>query len=270
MNICFSKFCEATLDVIVVGGGLSALTTAYRLSQGGLKVKVLDGDENLGGRTRSHIYHGNSVSIGGTWALFENRFSLELANEVNAMPFVPDVIPKELAVSRIATHPYLLLQLWLIGNEMSSLRADYWNSEGAKELDNMSIEQWLQHQKQSYQWPPDALQAVRDWFWLMENFPPIQSNISALFGSVMLYKRTRSLSAEGLYLKGVFRWENGTGTFINAIADAILRLGGSISTSSQVTAIDYSTPKQVIVTLATGETVFAKKVVIFCHFTTQF
>jgi hypothetical protein len=175
---------------------------------------------------------------------------------------VPSVLPKELAVDRIATHPYLLLQLWLIGYDMSSSRADYWNSDGAKELDNMSIEQWLQRQNQSEQWVPDELQAVRDWFWLMENFPPIQSNISALFGSVMLYKRTRFLSAEGFYLKGVFRWENGTGTFVNAIADAIIRLGGSISTSSQVTAIDYTDPNQVIVKLATGETMIAKKVVI--------
>jgi ribulose 1,5-bisphosphate synthetase/thiazole synthase len=55
LNICLSKVYAATVDVIVVGGGLSALTTAYRLSQAGLKVKVFDGDETLGGHTRSRF-----------------------------------------------------------------------------------------------------------------------------------------------------------------------------------------------------------------------
>jgi ribulose 1,5-bisphosphate synthetase/thiazole synthase len=40
LNICSSKVYAATVDVIVIGSSLSALATAYRLSQAGLKVKV--------------------------------------------------------------------------------------------------------------------------------------------------------------------------------------------------------------------------------------
>ncbi|CAF4868963.1 unnamed protein product [Rotaria sp. Silwood1] len=145
---------------------------------------------------------------------------------------------------------------------MASLRDDYWNSLGAAELDNISIEQWMQQQQQMYLWTSDSLQAIRDWFWLIESYPSTLYNISALHGSVVLYKRLRLLSAEGLYTKGLYRWEGGTGTFVEAIRAAFVRLGGLISTSCQVVAIDYTDPDQVIVTLAIGATMTAKKIVV--------
>ena len=37
-------------DVIVVGGGMSGLQTAWRMEQEGLKVRVLEGRKRLGGR----------------------------------------------------------------------------------------------------------------------------------------------------------------------------------------------------------------------------
>ncbi|CAF4502340.1 unnamed protein product, partial [Rotaria sp. Silwood2] len=191
-------------------------------------------------RTRSAVYHGNSVSIGGTWALFENTFTLQLANEVNALPIVQPIIPKQLAVFRIALNPFLLLQFWLIGYQMASLRDDYWNSPGAAQLDNL----------------------CGTGFWLIESYPSTLYNISALHGSVVLYKRLRLLGAEGLYTKGLYRWEGGTGTFVEAIRVAFVRLGGFVSTSCQAIAIDYMNPNQVTVTLATGATMIAKKVVV--------
>ena len=134
ISILFQNNHAEILDAVVVGGGLSALTTAYRLAQGGLNIELLDGDENLGGRARSVIFNEKSFAAGGTFTLFENTFILQLANEVGALPIVPPVIPKELAIIRIATNPYLLLKLWLIGYNMT-LRDDYWNSENAIEYD---------------------------------------------------------------------------------------------------------------------------------------
>ncbi|CAF2841886.1 unnamed protein product [Rotaria sp. Silwood2] len=128
---------------------------------------------------------------------------------------------------------------------MSSLRDDYWNSPGAAELDNVN-----------------SLQAVRDWFWLIESYPSTLYNIFALHGSVVLYKRLRLLGAECLYTKGLYRWKGGTGTFVEAIHVAFVRLGGFVSTSCQAIAIDYMNPNQVTVALATGATMIANKVVV--------
>ncbi|CAF2582848.1 unnamed protein product [Rotaria sp. Silwood2] len=123
---------------------------------------------------------------------------------------------------------------------MASLRDDYWNSPGAAQLDNL----------------------CGTGFWLIESYPSTLYNISALHGSVVLYKRLRLLGAEGLYTKGLYRWEGGTGTFVEAIRVAFVRLGGFVSTSCQAIAIDYMNPNQVTVTLATGATMIAKKVVV--------
>ena len=268
ISILFQNNHAEILDAVVVGGGLSALTTAYRLAQGGLNIELLDGDENLGGRARSVIFNEKSFAVGGTFTLFENTFILQLANEVGALPIVPPVIPKELAIIRIATNPYLLLKLWLIGYNMT-LRDDYWNSENAIEYDTVSIEEWLQRERRVFSWPEDALQAVRDYYWLLESFDIKQTSWSALHGAVMLHKRLRLLSAEGLYTKGFFRWENGTGTLVNAIANGIRHLGGTISSSSRVIAINYTIPDQIKITLANGQSKIAKKVVIATSLTSS-
>lgn len=85
----------------------------------------------------------------------------------------------------------------------------------------------------------------------------------------MLHKRLRLLSAEGLYTKGFFRWENGTSTLVNAIANGIRHLGGTISSSSRIIAIDYTIPEQLKITLANGRSKKAKKVVITTSLTSS-
>src|SRR5688572_9190826 len=53
-------------DVIVVGGGLAGLACAVTLSDRGLKVRVLEGSGELGGRARSWVHRpsGDVVDIG--------------------------------------------------------------------------------------------------------------------------------------------------------------------------------------------------------------
>ena len=47
-----------TLDVLVVGAGITGLATARRLHQAGLKVKVLEKESSVGGRMRSESFEG--------------------------------------------------------------------------------------------------------------------------------------------------------------------------------------------------------------------
>jgi len=55
-------------DVIVVGAGISGLTAAWRLAQAGKRVKVLEANARVGGRTLNHRFaSGDVVEVGGQW-----------------------------------------------------------------------------------------------------------------------------------------------------------------------------------------------------------
>ncbi len=55
-------------DVIVVGAGISGLVTAYRLTQQGFSVRVLEARDRVGGRILDHqSRHGLILPLGGTW-----------------------------------------------------------------------------------------------------------------------------------------------------------------------------------------------------------
>lgn len=52
--------------VIIVGGGLSGLTTAYYLlKKGNFEVQIIEAKERLGGRVYTPIVDGNSIDVGG-------------------------------------------------------------------------------------------------------------------------------------------------------------------------------------------------------------
>lgn len=54
-------------DVVVIGGGLSGLTTAYRLMQKGVDVVVLEARDRPGGRMASGTFNGESYDLGAQW-----------------------------------------------------------------------------------------------------------------------------------------------------------------------------------------------------------
>jgi len=65
-------------DVVVVGAGLAGLTVAYGLAQRGVRVRVLEGSDRLGGRVWTQVQAGQPVELGGEFIDQEHRQVREL------------------------------------------------------------------------------------------------------------------------------------------------------------------------------------------------
>lgn len=75
-------------DVIVVGAGISGLTAAWRLASAGLRVKVLEANKRVGGRTLNHRFaSGEVVEVGGQWVGPTQERILSLLSELGLSTF---------------------------------------------------------------------------------------------------------------------------------------------------------------------------------------
>jgi oxygen-dependent protoporphyrinogen oxidase len=68
--------------VAVVGGGISGLTTAYRLAEAGVEVTIFEADERPGGKLRSVDVGGLTLPAGADSFLARKPWALELCKEI--------------------------------------------------------------------------------------------------------------------------------------------------------------------------------------------
>lgn len=73
---------EELLDAVVVGGGLAGLGAAFRLRQRGLRVKLLEREGYLGGRTKSGRWEGYWYNLGAQFIGGLNTPVSRLAREL--------------------------------------------------------------------------------------------------------------------------------------------------------------------------------------------
>ena len=75
-------------EVIIVGAGLSGLSTAYQLKKRGVKIKVLEGQNRMGGRIETIFGKLNTpMEMGATWFSKEHENLTELISELNIEHF---------------------------------------------------------------------------------------------------------------------------------------------------------------------------------------
>jgi phytoene dehydrogenase-like protein len=77
-------------DLLIVGGGPAGIGTAYRLRDSGLRVKVLEAQPEIGGRTKSVRLPGGMANTGALFA-YRGTPSEDLVAELglDAVPFEP-------------------------------------------------------------------------------------------------------------------------------------------------------------------------------------
>lgn len=73
---------NTSTDVIIVGGGLSGLTTAYKLKKAGINCKILELSARVGGRARTAKYDTDSKIEAGLAEFWESNPAISLIKEL--------------------------------------------------------------------------------------------------------------------------------------------------------------------------------------------
>ncbi|RDI41349.1 flavin monoamine oxidase family protein [Nocardia mexicana] len=149
-----------TVDVAIVGAGLSGLTAADQLARDGYEVVVLEGRDRVGGRIRTTEIAGVPVDAGATWAAPDHTAVRELAARLG-IEFIPQFHTGKGVISlggkrRVegltAPAPWVMAD---IARVMSALqkRADDlplespWTHPSATRFDAMSFGEWLRRKR---------------------------------------------------------------------------------------------------------------------------
>lgn len=200
-------------DVIVIGAGVTGLTCAYRLTQAGRSVLVLEARDRVGGRLRTETHGDHEFEIGGQWVSPDQDALLSLLSELSLETYPRYRSGASIYVTRsgvrsvftgtdlpvaaptVAEMDRLTKLLDGLAEEMDPLQP--WAHPDADYLDSVTFQQWLEGET-------DDVEA--------------RDNIALFIGPAMLTKPAHSFSALQAVLMAA-----SAGSFSNLVdADVIL------------------------------------------------
>ncbi len=143
--------------ILIIGAGLTGLTTAYRLRQAGMRAAILEARNRLGGRIHTLRHQDATLEMGATWLGEKHRHLIHLLKELGLKTF-PQVTGATAIYEQSADQP--AERVPLPPNPEPSLRIEGGSSRLinalAEQLDEAQI--WFGQDVQSIQLEKDQLQ----------------------------------------------------------------------------------------------------------------
>lgn len=149
-------------DTVVVGAGVTGLMTAYRLTNAGQDVLVLEARDRVGGRLRTEKHGELPYEIGGQWVSPDQTALIALAEELELATYsryregdslyVPAEGPaRRFAGENLPIAPETNAEIDRIIEILDKLAADMnpdrpWEHPQAEVLDQVSFGQWVDDQ----------------------------------------------------------------------------------------------------------------------------
>ena len=264
-------------DYVIIGAGLSGLTTAWYLQKAGFSVQVLEAQAEVGGRIQTQLTEGWQVDVGANSGLLSSQTLDELIDSLGLRDQV--VIANEQAKNRFVVRGN---QLWALPLSLSALIRTPLVSPLSKlrlllepfrgrGVGEESIADFIARRlgKEWRDWVLDpfvsgifagnpekiSAQAAFHKVWLME-----KDQGSIFKGMLARMKARREDKKAGRYLASnhMISFLKGMSTLPKALAD---HLGDSVACSSKVTQINAIDNAWQVIT-ETGERYMASKVVV--------